>query len=123
MRTAATDKTKTKITKTNTKTAVTVPLSVRLSLLVISISWVFQKDTIKSKLLPFGSPQKLAWADRPTYANVDPNNDSLSMKSNKLSKIYEKGAGEEEEEEEKLLTGPETVFFGPHSNNMYIINE
>ena len=97
-----------------------VPLSVRLSLLVISISWVFQKRYIKSKLLPFGSPQKLKWSDRPTFATVDPNNDSLSMKSNKLSKIYER---RHHHEEEKLLTGPETVFFGPNTNNMYIVNE
>lgn len=53
-------------------------LGVRLSIVVVAVAWVLNKKTIKSRLLPFGSPTKTK--ERPTFAAVDPSNDSLRLK-------------------------------------------
>jgi hypothetical protein len=57
-----------------------VPISLRLAIVVVAVAWILNKKAIKSRLLPFGSPRKSAMEDRPTYAAVDPSNDSLQLR-------------------------------------------
>ncbi|KAG7361056.1 hypothetical protein IV203_036156 [Nitzschia inconspicua] len=74
---------------------------------LLLVMWT-SRDFFGTRLFPYGVPQRIT--DRPTFGRVDASNDSLRLKHGKLRKIYERRI---DHTAPRLLSSPETVFFGP----------
>ena len=87
-------------------------ISIRSGLVVplILLFLYANQRTLLPFLFPNGLPQKIPLEDRPSYAEVDPTNNSLCFEHGKSKAIYERL---DNPDDERLLRGPETVFFGP----------